>query len=71
MWNGAVGEFSSCVINNIQVDYVLFIFGILLEQIYTLTFYIFFVCFMEDILLIYACTKNGVIYNYMKKMCIL
>ena len=44
-WNGAGGELSSCVINNIPLDHV-FIFGTLLEQIYQLNFYPFYFMYL-------------------------
>ena len=41
-WNSTGGELSSCVINT-SIRSCIIIFGTLSEQIYQLTFYIFFV----------------------------
>ena len=42
MWNGSVDELSSCVINNIPVDHVIFV--TFLEQLYLLSLYVFVFC---------------------------
>ena len=42
-WNGAGGELSSCVINNIPLDHVSEYSEYFLEQIYQLTYYPFLV----------------------------